>query len=422
MSIILGWVPQPIAGAQVVQQPFFDSVYRLLQEDARDRQEVTGYTHASCGYIPASRNVLMEKFLESTAEWMLMLDWDVTFTTQDVYTLLDAADPVRRPIIGGTYVTYMGPENLLRPCWLALPQTEDGFGYHPVNEFEVGRIYELATVGMGFTLIHRSVGEAMEKAHADDPWHWFGHDQINESRTGEDLTFCSRARALGFKSFGHGGVLLGHTKACELHPADMHDPTRARAQHPREGAPASERPRVLNVGGGSKSIPIPLHYQGCEHVLLDIAEGPDVDLVMDAKELREHGELLGQFDAVYCSHNLEHFHGHEVPVVLDGFYNVLKKDGTVEIHVPNMQQVVEDLANGSQLDDIAYESAAGPIMYRDMMFGYSREIEESGNDFYAHKTAFTEARLNKVLEAAGFVDVQTFTDEHFNLAATARKG
>ena len=81
--------------------------------------------------------------------------------------------------------------------------------------------------------------------------------------------------------------------------------------------------RVLNVGGGSKEIPIPEHYEGWEHVLLD-------------------------------------------------------------------------------LDDVFYEFPAAPITANDVVYGHGRQIALSGNDFYAHKNAFSHASLGAALRDAGF--------------------
>jgi hypothetical protein len=66
--------------------------------------------------------------------------------------------------------------------------------------------------------------------------------------------------------------------------------------------------RVLNVGGNSKSIPLPPHFSGYKHVLLDIDPKSSADIVCDARRLSELEKE--EFDAVYCSHNLEHYYRH----------------------------------------------------------------------------------------------------------------
>ena len=93
--------------------------------------------------------------------------------------------------------------------------------------------------------------------------------------------------------------------------------------------------RVLNVGGGSKEIPIPEHYEGWEHVLLDIDAARKPDVVCDARELSKLP--AGLYDAVYCSHNLEHYWRHDVPRVLKGFAHVLGAHGFAEVAVPDVK-------------------------------------------------------------------------------------
>ena len=78
------------------------------------------------------------------------------------------------------------------------------------------------------------------------------------------------------------------------------------------------------MGGNSKAIPLPPQYAGFEHLLLDIDPTGNPDVLCDARELTKLD--AEQFDMVYCSHNLEHYYRHDVPRVLNGFFNVLKTE------------------------------------------------------------------------------------------------
>jgi len=159
--------------------------------------------------------------------------------------------------------------------------------------------------------------------------------------------------------------------------------------------------RILNVGGGHKGIPLPPQFAEFEQVLLDIDPRGQPDIVCDARKL----DTLepNQFDAVYCSHNLEHYYRHEVPNVLRGFLHVLKDGGFAYIVVPDMAQVLHaTVARKLDLEDTLYESAAGPITVLDVIYGYGKEIEMSGQDFYAHKTGFTPKSLISLIERVGF--------------------
>jgi ubiquinone/menaquinone biosynthesis C-methylase UbiE len=159
--------------------------------------------------------------------------------------------------------------------------------------------------------------------------------------------------------------------------------------------------KVLNVGGNNKEIPLPPQYAEFEHLLLDIDPRGSPDIVCDARELTTLAAK--QFDAVYCSHNLEHYYRHDVPKVLAGFLHVLKDGGFAHICVPDINEVMRvTVAKGLDIDDVLYQSPAGPIMVLDVLYGYSVEIERSGQDYYAHKTGFTQKSLLRALQMAGF--------------------
>jgi SAM-dependent methyltransferase len=159
--------------------------------------------------------------------------------------------------------------------------------------------------------------------------------------------------------------------------------------------------KVLNVGGNNKAIPLPPHYAGFEHLLLDIDPTGSPDIVCDARELSSL--QAGQFDAVYCAHNLEHYFRHDVPKVLAGFLHVLKDGGFAHIRVPDMAEVMRaSVERGLDLEDVLYQSEAGPIKVLDVIYGHADQIERSGVDFYAHKTGFTKKSLLAALHDAGF--------------------
>jgi ubiquinone/menaquinone biosynthesis C-methylase UbiE len=159
--------------------------------------------------------------------------------------------------------------------------------------------------------------------------------------------------------------------------------------------------KVLNVGGNSKAIPLPPQYADFEHVLLDIDPTGKPDIVCDARQLTTLE--AGQFDAVYCSHNLEHYYRHDVPKVLAGFLHVLKEGGVAHIRVPDIGEVMRvSVEKGLDIEDELYQSALGSIMVMDVIYGYTVQIEQSGQDFFAHKTGFTQKSLLKALYLAGF--------------------
>jgi hypothetical protein len=160
--------------------------------------------------------------------------------------------------------------------------------------------------------------------------------------------------------------------------------------------------KVLNVGGNSKAIAIPKYYDGWLHHLLDIDPAGNPDIVCDARLLEQM--MSNKYDSVYCSHNLEHYYSHDVVKVLRGFNHILKNDGFVNIRVPDVMAVMQRVVQESlDINDILYQSPAGPIAVKDVIYGFGRQIEQSGCDFFAHKTGFSVKSLLAVLRECGFV-------------------
>jgi hypothetical protein len=163
--------------------------------------------------------------------------------------------------------------------------------------------------------------------------------------------------------------------------------------------------RVINVGGGA-SRDLPAFYRGWSQDVLDIDPNVGADIVCDAKKMRTLKR--GVYDAVFCSHNLEHFYLRDVPAVLDGFQHVLKGTGFAQIAVPDMQGLF-DQVRGRDIMETWYQAGSGAISFHDVMYGWGKQIA-AGNEFYAHHCGFSEKSLAKVLRAAGFVSVMTASD------------
>jgi ubiquinone/menaquinone biosynthesis C-methylase UbiE len=173
---------------------------------------------------------------------------------------------------------------------------------------------------------------------------------------------------------------------------------------------------VLNVGGGGRHLP--KEYEGWDQDLLDIDPKVEPDILCDAKDMRK---ITKKYDAVFCSHNLEHFYRHEVPQVLGGFQHVLKNDGFAHIIVPDLSSLVEAIAKGGlDIDDPYYHLGDGTkISFHDVLYGWGRVMKQ-GNLFYAHKCGFTEKSLSRELTRAEFHKVMTASDGH-NIHAYAFK-
>ena len=175
--------------------------------------------------------------------------------------------------------------------------------------------------------------------------------------------------------------------------------------------------KVLNVGGNTKAIPIPAFFDGWQHDMLDIDPQGNPDVLCDARELWRLPSR--QYDAIYCSHNLEHYYKHDVLKVLKGFRMVLKKDGFAMIKVPDMLDLMKRVVYGNlDIDDVLYKTPHAPVHVSDVIYGWQQQIVKSGNDFFAHKTGFTLRSLERILMDNGFPFVFSI-DENLEVVSFA---
>jgi ubiquinone/menaquinone biosynthesis C-methylase UbiE len=188
-------------------------------------------------------------------------------------------------------------------------------------------------------------------------------------------------------------------------------PTSLQARASRAAAAAALRMEqtaqqiVLHVGcGPADRNNLHERFRGADwhEFRVDLDPGVKPDLVASITNLRQIAD--GSADAVWSSHNLEHLSAHEVPLALAEFYRVLNPGGCALITLPDLQQVAEFIV-ADKLEDVAYESPAGPITPLDCVFGLGTAIA-TGRPLMAHRTGFTETTLRKHLERAGFREVR----------------
>lgn len=168
-----------------------------------------------------SRNMVAKAFLDATdAEWLFWVDTDMGWRPDALDRLLTAADPVEAPIVGGLcfglypsgYDGMGGLRfNIVPTMFLIGHRVVDGAPrFSPVPTYPEDTVVQVHATGSAFLLIHRSV---LEKVRAEHGEHWY--DQIVDPDgevMGEDLSFCTRAGALGTPMFVDTGTPTSHHK------------------------------------------------------------------------------------------------------------------------------------------------------------------------------------------------------------------
>jgi hypothetical protein len=170
------------------------------------------------------RNMAVRQFLEDTDdEWLFFVDTDMGFEPDALERLWFAADPVKRPVVGGLCfaLKHVGPDGKggfnVRPVptlfmWGETP--EQGHGFISRFRYPPDTLVQVAGTGAAFLLIHRSVLQAMrddEDMGGEDAW--FNLIQYADgTQVSEDLSFCYRVGAAGYPIFVHTGISVSHHK------------------------------------------------------------------------------------------------------------------------------------------------------------------------------------------------------------------
>ncbi len=199
---------------------------RLIHLDSTQRKLIKVKGKAKGLYIAENRNKCVGVFLpwEPHLEWMLFVDTDVIFKVEDFYALYDTAVANHCDVLGGAYYTFWTDGKSIVLPWLEA-DAKEGWRMVTVPREE---LQDVIAVGMGFTLIHRRVLEAMRDVLPNHKWAWFGHDEAilpdgSIDCMGEDVTFCRRAIKLGFKVQGYSGITVGHQKSIVLNEQNVRE-------------------------------------------------------------------------------------------------------------------------------------------------------------------------------------------------------
>jgi len=177
---------------------------------------------------------------------------------------------------------------------------------------------------------------------------------------------------------------------------------------------------VLHVGCGRRNEQA-LHERyrgpGWTELRLDVDPGVEPDIVASITDMSPVPDA--SVDAVYSHHNIEHVFSHEVPLVMQEFFRVLRPGGEVLIGTPDLQSVARTIASG-RLEDTLYRSGAGPISPIDVVYGLRTDVA-GGREYMAHRTGFTRGTLARKLGAAGFAEIEVTRAAPYVLWGRARR-
>lgn len=182
---------------------FMHSVINLFKADPDHRFEAD-LMLVYGPYIHANRNRLADNFFQTDRDWLFMVDNDMVFAPDDVWVLYEEADRRGPGIYGAAYVVESG--TLVAGPW----ERDVPYAYHPLVGLP-SKPTEVGVVGAGFTLVHRDVFRAI-----GGDWY-----TALSPHTGEDVSFCWRAREAGFVPWLVPASNPGHFKQVALYPHEQ---------------------------------------------------------------------------------------------------------------------------------------------------------------------------------------------------------
>jgi GT2 family glycosyltransferase len=162
--------------------------------------------------LSRARNLVLEQFLKTDCKYILMTDTDVVFEAKDVQELLRA----NKPIVGALYYGILGGNpNSTFPVALKYQKIKgEGRVLASIDSIPKSPFVEVDALGMGLTLVKRSVIQALEpSSKLNTPFAemiWDGRHH------GEDAVFCLRAKEKGYSSWLATKARVGHRKTITL--------------------------------------------------------------------------------------------------------------------------------------------------------------------------------------------------------------
>jgi hypothetical protein len=297
---------QPPGGAVAVAYVHSDEVMyswhhsflQLLDHDLASEARIWsgGFVAIRCGTdgLAQARNTAVRDFLaDSTAEWLWWVDTDMGFAPDTVDRLLEAADPVERPVVGAlTFANRevdndgMGGRRALAAPVILHWRTIDGkTGFDTRWDYPDNEVIRCDGVGAACVLVHRSVLEKVAEQFGPN-WYSRTRNPSTNEMISEDLSFCVRLGALEIPIHVHTGVKTTHAKRFWLAEEDYWRQRALNEAPPPLAAVPAERtwtvPRYAIIPTHNRpaklaALVASLGTQCDQIVVLDNASEPPVD-------------------------------------------------------------------------------------------------------------------------------------------------
>lgn len=173
------------------------------------------------GGLVAARNRAVDVLLsQDEQDWLFWIDTDMGFKADIIDRLMEAADPVERPVVGALcFINHEvvddgmhGKTTVPKPTIFQWARNPDGrTGFVPDMGYERDALVRCDATGAAAVVIHRSVFEKIRDANGGN---YYGHVAVPDTDEvfSEDMSFCVRCAEVGVPIHVHTGVKTSHCK------------------------------------------------------------------------------------------------------------------------------------------------------------------------------------------------------------------
>jgi GT2 family glycosyltransferase len=193
--------------------PTYDKVFAEVVANMSDVMNNSRYKIEilikTSSLISCARNDHARQF---QGDWLLFWDSDIVVPQKHIKAINRLIDH-NRDIVGGLYVKKSNPSIAIDQGLGAIKVPAPTLGKWVDGKFEVpleftpDSLFEVDSIGMGFTLIKREVIERVS-AMGGKPFDHILDD--NGVQLGEDVSFCLKAKKAGFNVYCDTGLELVH--------------------------------------------------------------------------------------------------------------------------------------------------------------------------------------------------------------------
>ena len=162
------------------------------------------------------QNALEHWYDKTDFDWVLWVDSDIVLTDAALKLVWNAADPINRPVVTGTYfISKENERSLMAPYPAVFNWVEDDdFKIAYVHPLPANALIKVGTAGFGFVLMHRNAVKQMRKVHGATTY--FNETGVGAEFVSEDINFFRLMHQAGVPLYTHTGALVKHMKRFAL--------------------------------------------------------------------------------------------------------------------------------------------------------------------------------------------------------------